>query len=220
MKTSLKMACAMLVLTVLHGPAAACDPKTPRCQKVDQLIDVLGYRDQVALMQMQCRGKAQKMRPEQLEKTRPAMMMGLIKNTGSWEQLNRAYGMYVDEACGGEELVALVMGAYRYAWNNRLPEASLEAGLVKAKAQGRSALSDDADFVRKQMNQVILPLLVRMELVAQDRYEARIKGIVSGEALEIAEGEMCADDARNELTTLTERVFPKTAQRATNTSKP
>jgi len=178
-------------MTCLTGTALACDPKLPRCQKINQLLDGMGYRERIAAVQMECRGKATRMSPESIAANRPAMLMGIEKGTPSWTQVNKAYDDFIEEACGSEELLYLVLSGYRYAWDARVPEGELEAVLAALRQKGPEGIQEHATFVSKRVNDVLMPLLVRMAALAEKNYQARIKGIVGGEALEIAEGDMC-----------------------------
>lgn len=206
----------LLALAVIIGcfttNAWACDPKTPRCQKLNELLDLMGYKDRIATVQMECRGRAARFNPENLAKRRPAMLMGIEKDTPSWTRLYKAFDDFVEEACGSEEVLYLLLAGYRYAWDTRLPGKDLDGAVAAIKAKGPAVATEDAVFVSKRVNDVMLPLLERMANVAEYNYQARIKGILTGEALEIADGDMC-EPPNEMLTPLPERILPPTRLR-------
>jgi hypothetical protein len=85
--------------------AKACDIRTPRCQALHDLIEVLRYGESLSEVQMKCKGRASEMSPDRLYVSRRNLLMGIEKGTNSWSQLEDAYSHYVDEACGGTEVV-------------------------------------------------------------------------------------------------------------------
>lgn len=179
------------MLVCLYSLGFACNVGDPRCKLSNELIDVLKYKEALAELQMGCRGKAVSMNPESLKANSPGVLMGIVENTNEWTQLGRAYEMFVDEACGGDEVMYLFMASYRQSWDKRLPGAKLNEALSIAKVSGKAGLADDASAVTAEVSRVIGPLIDQMTRFAEFNYSARIKGVVAGEALMLVDSGVC-----------------------------
>jgi hypothetical protein len=170
----------------------ACDPKLPRCQAINGLLQDMKYEEAIAEVQMNCRGRAAAMHPDNLRRNRPSMLMGLLPEAESWSMVLNSYDTYLDEACGGPELVYLILAGYQVAWESRTTGEHLGEVVKAVKTSGKDAVKEDSVFVSAEVNRVIAPMLASMSRLAESNYGARIKGIIAGDALEIVKGGSCS----------------------------
>ncbi len=180
--------CALLVGT---GVSMACDTKDSRCRASKDLVETLKYKESISELQMGCRGRAAAMSPDNLLVNRPAMLLGIKKGTEGWEQLNKAFDMYLEEACGSDEVIYLLLAGYRVAWDAAMPGEQLEKSLAKAKDGGKEAVAEDMQAISKEVNRVLGPLIASMENFANSNYSTRIKGVLAGDALALDGGANC-----------------------------
>lgn len=199
---------AAIVLALLSGTAAACDSSKPRCQLLNEMVDVLKYEQAIAAVQTRCETRAQSWRPDRVPARDRRILFGINKESAQWEGAMEAHETYVAEACGGEEIKGLILEGYRIAWDGRAPGEKLAGALAKVKASGRDGAKADAEQVSADVNRAIGPLLAGMSRAAMKNYENRLAALATGKALELI-GATCSPtkDASPQVPTSTSAVF-------------
>jgi len=183
MNNKLQIAAALL-LAVGSTAAFACDSSTPRCQSLNELVKVLKYEEGVAKAQADCTTNANVMRPEVLSRRRPGMLKGLNDRSPNWESVGQAYQEYVEDACGGPEILGLILEGYRISWDARAPGADLATVLAAARKSGMEGVKDRAALVSADVNRVIGNLLGQMTSAAEKQYSNKLAEIAMGKAMD------------------------------------
>ncbi len=183
------------MLTLGMG-AQACNPKDPRCASINVLVAGLGYSGSLAELQMGCRGRARGNHPDELDARSAAQLMGIKPGSAAWPKVVAAWDMYVDEACGAEEIVALLLAAYKLAWDKRHPGKELDEVVARFKSGGRDSIQAEAQQISDDVNRVMGPLMQSMVASAAENYESRIKGAIGFAGLEAPNTSICIAPAR------------------------
>lgn len=187
----LKNLTTAILLTLAASSAYACKPGTERCKTINNILELMEYQSAIAQVQMACRGKAAAMHPEQLRKSSPHLLMGVLPASPKWSQVVKAHEDYIEEACGGDEVVYLLLGGYQAAWDAQTPGAKVGEVLEKVKKGGKGEVVEDARVVTERVNQIMQPLLTAMVNLAQSNFAARMHGIVVGELNYEGDGQSC-----------------------------
>ncbi|TXH00013.1 MAG: hypothetical protein E6R08_00840 [Nevskiaceae bacterium] len=152
------LACAAAAaLLAAAQPAMACDVNLPECRRLNELLERMDYRQKLLDGQRKCLDAAEQKSPESLEKKGVLRALGVVRKPGDWPEANEAYQRFVSVACGGEEVVQVVLQFYRAEWQQRLspsevtelvdhstlPSIELQRQ-VNAAAGARAALMLDA----------------------------------------------------------------------------
>lgn len=109
------------------GTVSACDVTTHACQQINLMLDRLQYRDALLAAQKECIEAAASKSPAALEKTGVLRALGIERKATDWPEGLEAFDKFVAVACGGEEIVQVLLHMYRTEWAQVLTSSDIQA---------------------------------------------------------------------------------------------
>ena len=167
-----------LAAMVWAQQAWACDVAQPKCVAVNQLLEKLQYRDKLLEAQRGCSVNANERSPEALAKKGVMRLLGMKKGDPGWSDAEEAHEKFVGAACGGEEVVQVVLNIYRNEW---LREAS-EGELTKMTEAGAAIDAAKRSKVAEAARAMAATVLNAMQDRAGEEYEEEIKKLTGAHA--------------------------------------
>ena len=191
-KTKLVAIVGALWLSLGQEAAFACDNKTARCQKLNEMVVAMDYAAGIGKARAACEQRALGWRPDSMPLGQRHILKGLNKASADWPKVEEAFTTYVQEACGGQEIEYLILEGYRIAWDGRAPAAALDAALNEVRAgSGEVRVKATVGQVSLDVNKAIGPLLESMAAAAMRNYQNRLTAIATGEFMAMI-GSSCA----------------------------
>jgi hypothetical protein len=182
----------MIAMACTVDAAQACPPGERRCDQVNIVLQKLGYRDSILEGQQQCELGAKGMDPETIANRNSIVYAGIKPGVAGWAELVEAHSQFAVEACGGEEVVQLVLESYRQEWLKRLDDDQLKRASEGQMEAARSMLPEVNRVARSRVGHI----LAAMERRAEQRYIAAMDAVAMGRASASSEereaaGEKC-----------------------------